>query len=129
MAADSASLTSYLAVFAMIVIGIIIPSALLVLNKFLGSKPKEFVPRHRAVYESGVEPVGDARQQFSVRYYLVAIIFLLFDVEVVFMYPWALTYKSYLSQGPFVLAEIVLFVTLLLGGYFYLRLRGALDWD
>lgn len=129
MQADFASLVSYLAVFGMIVIALIITSVMLLLNKLLGKKPQETTAKKGSTYECGVDEVGEGNQQFSVRYYLVALIFLLFDVEVVFMYPWSLAYKTYLKQGGFIVWEVVFFAAVLLGGYLYLRLRGAFDWD
>lgn len=76
-----------------------------------------------------MNPVGDARQRFSVRFYLVAILFLLFDVEALFFYPWAVVYKKYLSINAFILLEMAVFVAILLVGYFYVLGKGALEWD
>ena len=129
MQAESGSVISYAAVAGMMIIGLIVTSALLIINKILGKRPEEITPKKSDIYECGVDYVGDAHQQFSVRYYLVALIFLLFDVEVVFMYPWALTYKTYVQTHSFIIWEVVLFSAVLLGGYLYLRLRGAFDWD
>lgn len=130
MQADDPSLISYMALIAMIVVSLVLTSVLLFLNRILGQKPKESLAIKGDTYECGVDYIGSAHQQFSVRYYLVALIFLLFDVEVVFMYPWSLVYKSYLpTEGGFIIWEVVLFALILLGGYVYLRLRGAFDWD
>lgn len=120
---------NYLAILILIIIAVVLSSALLLVNKVLARKPREYTKKKYDTYECGVEYEGDAHQQFSVRYYLVGIIFLIFDVEVVFMYPWTLVYQSYLKTGPLILLEMGLFFVLLLGGYFYLRLRGALSWD
>ena len=130
MQADNAALVSYTAVVAMIVVALVLTSALLLINKILGQRPQEHTRKKDDTYECGVDYVGSAHQQFSVRYYLVALIFLLFDVEVVFMYPWTLAYKSYLGvDGGFIIWEVLLFALILLGGYVYLRLRGAFEWD
>lgn len=129
MQAESGSVVSYLAVAGMMVIGLIVTSALIIINRIVGKRPEEITPKKSDTYECGVDYVGDAQQQFSVRYYLVAIIFLLFDVEVVFMYPWSLAYKTYVQTHAFIVWEVVLFTMVLLGGYVYLRLRGAFDWD
>ncbi len=129
MLAESGSVISYAAVAGMIIIGLVITSALILINKLLGKRPAEITPKKSDVYECGVDYVGDAQQQFSVRYYLVALIFLLFDVEVVFLYPWALTYKTYVQAHAFIIWEVALFSAVLLGGYLYLRMRGAFDWD
>lgn len=129
MLAESGSVISYAAVAGMMVIGLIVTSALLIINKLVGKRNVEITPKKSDIYECGVDYVGDAHQQFSVRYYLVALIFLLFDVEVVFMYPWSLAYKTYVHHSPFIIWEVVLFSVVLLGGYVYLRLRGAFEWD
>jgi NADH-quinone oxidoreductase subunit A len=120
---------NYLAILILMVLAVIIASAVILINKLLGKVATASTPKKFETYESGVGGVGDAHQQFSVRYYLVGIIFLIFDVEVVFMYPWTLVYQTYIKTGPMILLEMGLFFVLLLGGYFYLRLRGALSWD
>ena len=120
---------NYLSILILIIISLIVTSAVVLINKMLGKNAVASTPKKFETYESGVHPVGDAHQQFSVRYYLIGIIFLIFDVEVVFMYPWTLVYHNYLKSGPLILLEVGLFFVLLLGGYLYLRLRGALSWD
>jgi NADH-quinone oxidoreductase subunit A len=119
----------YLPIVILMAVGAIIGIVLLAANRFLGARIREKVKQHYDVYECGVPPVGTARQQFSVRYYVVGIVFLLFDVEVVFMYPWAIVYKKFLSQGPFILLQMITFFVILLAGYFYLLGRRGLDWD
>ncbi len=119
----------YLAILILMLISLVIASVILTLNKIMGRVPREVTKKKYDTYECGVEYEGDAHQQFSVRYYLVGIIFLIFDVEIVFMYPWTIVYQTYLKSGPLILAEMGLFFVLLLGGYFYLRMRGALSWD
>jgi NADH-quinone oxidoreductase subunit A len=76
-------------------------------------------------YECGVAPVGDAREPFSVKFYLVAMIFILFDVEAVFLYPWAYVYRDLHWFGFF---EMLVYMLILLAGYVYLWKKGALDW-
>lgn len=120
---------NYLAVLILMFIAVALSVIIIGLNKLTGRKPSEITRAKYDTYECGVGYQGSAHQQFSVRYYLIGIIFLLFDVEVVFMYPWTLTYQTYLKSGPIILLEMGLFFALLLGGYFYLRLRGALNWD
>ena len=89
------------------------------------------VPRRKnavkmSAYECGVEPVGDARERFSVKFYLVAVLFILFDIEAVFMYPWAVAFRQ---LGLYGLIEMVLFIAILLVGYLYLLKKRALEWD
>ena len=120
---------NYLAILILMVLAVVIASAIILVNKVMGKRPSEATLKKYETYECGVAYEGDAHQQFSVRYYLVGIIFLIFDVEVVFMYPWTLVYHTYLKAGPLILIEMSIFFALLLCGYFYLRLRGALSWD
>lgn len=120
---------NYLAILILMIISVVIASVIIMTNKIFGKKSTEINAKKYETYECGVGFEGDAHQQFSVRYYLVGIIFLIFDVEVVFMYPWTLVYHTYLKSGPLILIEMGLFFVLLLGGYLYLRLRGALSWD
>jgi NADH-quinone oxidoreductase subunit A len=89
------------------------------------------VPRRRnsiknSSYECGVEPVGDARERFSVKFYLVAVLFILFDIEAVFLYPWAVSFRQ---LGLYGLIEMVLFIVILFVGYVYLLKKRALEWD
>ena len=76
-------------------------------------------------YESGVKPVGNARERFSVKFYLVAMLFILFDIEAVFLYPWAVVYRE---LGMFGFVEMVLFMILVLSGFYFVWKKGALDW-
>ncbi len=89
-------------------------------------RPKNPYPDKYTPYESGMQPDTDARQQFPLRYYLIAMIFVIFDIEVVFLYPWAVTFNR---LGLFALAEMFFFVAVLLVGYFYAWKKGALEWD
>src|ERR1035437_5589653 len=77
-------------------------------------------------YECGMEPTGDARQPFSVRFYLVAMVFILFDVEAIFLYPWAYVFRSLRWYG---FAEMMMYIAILLVGYLYLWKKGAFDWQ
>ncbi len=77
-------------------------------------------------YECGILPVGDARERFSVSFYLVGMLFILFDVEVVFLYPWAVVYKDLHWAG---FTEMFIYIVILLAGYVYIWKKGALDWS
>jgi len=77
-------------------------------------------------YECGIRPTGDAREPFSVHFYMVGLVFILFDIEAIFLYPWALVYRE-LSLFGFV--EMVLYIAILLAGYIFLWKKGALDWN
>jgi NADH-quinone oxidoreductase subunit A len=94
-----------------------------VLSRLLG--PHNPTPEKSAPYECGMPPVGDARERQSIRFYLVAMIFLLFDIEVAFLYPWALALRS-LGWSGYV--QVLLFTAVLVAGYLYIWKKGALDW-
>ncbi len=79
-----------------------------------------------SAFESGVEVIGNARQPFSIKYFLVAILFVIFDVEVIFMYPWAVNFREFGVQG---LIEMFIFMGMLLLGFIYVIKKKALDWD
>lgn len=88
--------------------------------------PKRNTKTKLEVFECGIEAKGNARVPFNIKYFLVAILFVLFDVEVIFMYPWAVNFKTLGIPG---FIEMTLFVALLLVGFFYLLKKGALKWE
>jgi NADH-quinone oxidoreductase subunit A len=77
-------------------------------------------------YESGIVPTGDARSRFSVKFYLVGMLFILFDIEAVFLYPWVVVYRE---LKMFAFLEMLIFVVLILSGFFYIWKKGALEWS
>ncbi len=83
-------------------------------------------PRKLVPYECGITPTGNARERFSVKFYLVAMLFLLFDIEVVFLFPWAVVYRDLKLFGFF---EMLLFILAILAGYIYVWKKGALEWE
>ena len=88
------------------------------LSHLLG--PKKPTPSKLSVYESGVQPVGNARQRFTIRFDLIAMLFIIFDIEVVFLYPWAIVFKKFSeSSGYFILIEMLVFIGILFLGYIY----------
>ncbi len=89
-------------------------------------RPHRPYPEKVASYECGEEPVGNAWIRFNIRFYLVALIFLVFEVEVVFLLPWALIYRE---LGMFAFIEMVVFLVILLVGFAYVWVKGDLDWD
>lgn len=88
--------------------------------------PKRKTSDKLVSFEAGIESKGNARQPFSIKYFLVAILFVLFDVEVIFMYPWAVNFRDLGSDG---LIEMFLFMGTLLLGFIYIIKKGALNWD
>jgi NADH-quinone oxidoreductase subunit A len=113
----------WLSILIMIALGAGFALVSIMLSNLLG--PRNPTPEKQAPYECGMPPVGDARERQSVKFYLVAMIFLLFDIEVAFLYPWAMALRD-LGWSGFV--QVVLFLTLLLAGYIYVWRKGALDW-
>jgi NADH-quinone oxidoreductase subunit A len=113
----------FLGLFAVLFAGIN-----LALTHLLG--PKKPTRVKLSVYESGVQPVGDARQRFSIRFDLIAMLFIIFDIEVVFLYPWAVVFKKMSADnGLFILIEMLVFIGILLLGYIYAWKKGGLTWD
>ena len=120
-------MTAYIPVLALMGVAAAIATIVLLLTSFIG--PHRPNKKKMSVYECGVPPIGDARRRVSVKFYLVAILFLLFDVEGVFFYPWAVVFRKYLAVNSFILFEMIFFIAILLVGYFYILKKGALDWD
>lgn len=117
----------YIPVLILLAIGATLGGVILFVSTLLGSKVSN--RKKNEAFECGMPPAGDARRRFSVRFYLVAILFLLFDVEAIFFFPWAVVFKKYLSINAFILAEMGIFVGILLLGYYYVLKKGALEWD
>src|SRR6476619_4033217 len=110
------------------VIAIGVAGAMIGLSAVLGRRVKD--PVKFSPYESGMKPVGNARERFSVKFFLVAMVFILFDIEAIFLYPWAVVFRELARQSrmfPFV--EMLLFIVLVLAGFFYIWKKGVLDWS
>ena len=88
--------------------------------------PKKTTKHKLESFESGIEPVGNARMPFSVKYFLTAILFVLFDVEVIFLYPWAVNFRDFGMQG---FVSMIVFLAVFLMGFFYIVKKGALKWE
>jgi NADH-quinone oxidoreductase subunit A len=111
-------------VLIQILIAIAVAGGMLTTSAIVGPRVKDRVKDNP--YESGMSPVGSARERFSVKFYLVAMVFILFDVEAVFLYPWAVVYRQ---LGLFGFFEMFIFVALVLCGFFYLWKKGVFDWS
>lgn len=127
-------MSSQLSAYVPIIIGLVIAGGLgagmLIMNAVFG--PKRSTPTKAAPFECGNPPMGGAKDRFAVKYYLVALFFLVFDVEVVFLLPWAVEYRRLLADpalGIFALLEVLLFIAVLAVGLVYVWKRRALDWD
>jgi NADH-quinone oxidoreductase subunit A len=117
-------LESYIPIVIMLVTALGVVAGLLAVSWFVGTKRPSRTKL--SPYECGVPPVGSARDRFSVKFYMTAMIFIVFDIETVFFYPWAVTFGR---LGLFGFIEMAIFVGILFIAYFYLWRRGAFDWD
>src|SRR5512138_2653541 len=115
---------AYFPVLVQVILGVVVGAALVALGVLLGKRLKNKVKD--TPYECGITPTGSARERFSVKFYLVAMLFILFDIEAIFLYPWAVVYRE-LKMFAFV--EMLIFILLILAGYFYIWKKGALDWS
>jgi len=117
-------LSGFLPILIMIGLGAGFAAGSVALSLVLG--PKKPTPEKSAPYECGMPPVGDARERQSVKFYLVAMIFLLFDIEAAFLFPWAVSLKSLGMMG---FVQVISFFALLSTGYVYVWRKGAFDWS
>ncbi len=117
-------LANYIPIAILLVISIIFGYALSKVNEIFG--PKKPSDEKLSTYESGMEPVRTAHERFSVKFFIVAMMFIIFDIEIVFLYPWAVAYRE---LGLFGFVEMFIFLFILLIGYFYIWKKGALRWD
>jgi NADH-quinone oxidoreductase subunit A len=114
----------YVTLATLAFVAVILGGTILILNKILG--PKHWTKSKLDTFETGNEPEGDARQRFSIRFYLVAILFILFDIEVVFLFPWAVTLGEIGWLG---FLSMMGFLSVLTVGFIYEWRKGALDWQ
>ncbi len=115
---------SYIPLIFMIVFGFTVATAFMFLSEWLGSRRRTH--GKETTYESGMIPHGTARTRFSVKFYMVAVSFIIFDVEVVFMYPWAVQFGN-LGLAGFI--GMMIFIAILFIGYFYEVKKGGLEWE
>ncbi|HMJ05464.1 MAG TPA: NADH-quinone oxidoreductase subunit A [Chthoniobacterales bacterium] len=120
-------LREYLPVLLHIVVAIGFAVSALLISVLIGRAGKRN-PIKDSAYECGMLPQGEAQPRFSVKFYLVAMLFILFDLEIVFMYPWAVVYRESIVQSKSILWSMLSFVSILMVGYVYALKKGALDW-
>lgn len=121
-------LTNYVPVLLHVIVAVGFASVALLANLVIGRTGTRSANKD-AAYECGILPEPGPQPRFSVKFYLVAMLFILFDIEVVFMYPWAVIFRDYVAEiGPGILWSMLSFVTLLLFGYAYAIRKGALEW-
>ncbi len=114
---------NYLPIFAFLLLAAIFPVATLLAAKLV--RPESPYQEKLAPYECGIDPVSDSRGRYTVRFYILAILFVIFEVETVFLFPWAVQYRS---LGVFGLVEMLVFLGILVIGYIWLWKKGALEW-
>jgi NADH-quinone oxidoreductase subunit A len=117
-------LLEYLAIAIMIVVATLVALVAIGMGELFG--PKKNSAAKAMPYESGMDPIGEGTRRMPVRFYLIAVLFILFDIEVVFFLPWAVVFRQ---LGLFGLIEMTIFIVILLVGYVYAWKKGALEWE
>ena len=117
-------LLDYLPILILVILAALFAAGSVLLSSLLG--PRRPNPEKLSPYECGVEPVGTARERISVKFYLVAMLFIIFDMEIVFLYPWAVVFQQLRLFGLMAMGS---FLLVLLVGYFYVWKKGGLEWD
>ena len=121
-------MSEYFSIFLQVVVAIGFAASALIISVLLGKSAKTNKAKDSA-YECGMPAEGAAQPRFSVKFYLVAMLFILFDLEIVFMYPWAVVYRDHIAaHGPGIFWSMLSFVGVLTVGYVYAIMKGALDW-
>ena len=116
-------MAGYIPILLFLLAAAAFPLATLLLARVV--RPSNYAPVKGAAYECGVEAAGEARGRYSVKYYIVAVLFVVFDVEVIFLFPWAVRFNQ---LGLFGFIEMLIFIGILVLGYFYAWKKGALEW-
>lgn len=125
-----ASQFGYVSILVVLAVVTVMGIGILVINRFLGPRRSSAVKS--APFECGADPIGDSRHRFSVKFYLIAIFFIVFDIESVFMYPWASMFREMVAEpliGWSTFGEMFVFIGILAAGLAYVWRRGALDWE
>ena len=131
--APTPQLADYIPLLIILILAVVLASALVGMSWILG--PKKPSAAKLAPYECGVTPVGSARERFPVKFYLIAMLFIVFDIETVFLYPWAVSFTHWMNlpQGKglqmFSLFEMIVFIVILFVGYVYVWQKGAFEWE
>jgi NADH-quinone oxidoreductase subunit A len=120
-------LRDYLPVLLQIIVAIVFAASALLVSVLLGKTGRRS-PIKDSPYECGMVPQGEAQPRFSVKFYLIAMLFILFDLEIVFMYPWAVVYRDAIRHSPVIFWSMLGFVSSLMVGYIYALRKGVLDW-
>lgn len=123
----SPELQNYIPAGIMILVALAFAGGALVFQSFTAQKGKHN-PVQDTPYECGIRATVPSHARFSIKFYLIAMMFIIFDIEVVFMYPWAVVYKEMLAAGPSILISMLSFIGILAVGYVYALKKGAFDW-
>ena len=125
------TLFDFMPILAQVLVALLVAGGVILISNFLGTKKP--TPAKLAPYESGMVPVGMAWRRFPIKFYLTAMLFVIFDVEIIFFYPWAVTLRFLRAGGGayviFGLVEMLVFIAFLLLGYIYVLKKRALEWD
>ncbi len=120
-------LREYLPVLLQIIVAVGFAASALIMSVILGKSGRR-TPTKDSAYECGMVPQGETQPRFSVKFYLIAMLFILFDLEIVFMYPWAVVYRDAIKQSSIIFWSMLSFVSILMIGYIYALRKGVLDW-
>jgi NADH-quinone oxidoreductase subunit A len=114
----------YLPIFIFFIVAVGFALVTIFLSAIFGKR--KITPQKMIPYECGMDPIGEARKRFSVRFYIIAMLFIIFDIEAVFLFPWAVIFRDLKIFG---LMEMVVFIAILLVGFVYVWKKGALEWE
>lgn len=101
--------------------------SLLLLTHIVGPRVRDKVKL--SPYESGMDPLSPTHTRLNIRYFIVGLVFIIFDIEVVFLYPWAVVFRDFIARSPFILYEMLFFLAVLLFGYVYVWRKGVFEWE
>ena len=120
-------LAEYIPILIFLSVSILFAGVVILLSSVFGRKTstrEKLMP-----YECGLDPIGDARAKVSVKFFIIAMLFIVFDMELVFLYPWAIVFKQFDQFKVFIFIEMLVFIGVLLVGFIYVWKRGALEWE
>jgi len=120
-------ISDYLPVLFVLILAAGFAVLLLGLTHVIGPRVKDKVKL--SPYESGVDPLAPTHTRLSIRYFIVGLIFIIFDIEIVFLYPWAVVFKDFIARSSFILYEMLFFLFVLLFGYVYVWRKGVFEWE
>lgn len=120
-------ISDYLPVLFVFLLAAAVAGGFVALTHLVGPKVRDKVKL--MPYESGMDPLAQSHPRFSIRYFIVGLIFVIFDIEIVFMFPWAVIFKDFISQSAFILFEMLFFLAILAFGYVYVWRKGVFEWE